>query len=70
MFRALVWNRYKTYVLMTRWERKQGWLFDYVVWARPDLVWSAPLAPWCLLPFGNENHIHGLSESESGEKEN
>lgn len=37
----------RTYVMMREREVAQGWAFDLVVFSRPDLIFFAPLAPWC-----------------------
>lgn len=41
-------NRQKCHGLVSGDERATGKRFDWVLYARPDLLWYRPLLPWCL----------------------
>ena len=47
-FAAQVTTKKLCYDLIVRREERQGWRYDYVLLARPDLTWWKPVAPWCL----------------------
>ena len=40
-------NRAGCYDLIAAQEQQQGWLYDYILYTCPDVVWYRPVLPWC-----------------------